>query len=314
MNYLLKMQKISLKLCIIIALISLPSFHNTLSSQELDAVVDVDLSAINIDIRDRLSNFKNDVQNYLNKTRFSDENIVNDVRGKPYKIKCNFSFFFRSATGVDSYEAQLVVSVQRNIYRTENYTTVFRIKDETWAFNYVKGQSFYHDNLKFNNLTSFLDYYAYMIIGYDDDSWEPSLGTVRFQKAQNIVNLAIANSDGRGWVDNSSLKQSRSAYPSELLNSKYENFRKAVWIYHFAGIDSLQYGKKAALERIAESLEIIGKIKKTEIRSFIIKQFFEAKFMEIAATLVDYYDKSIYRKLMEYDPDHSATYEEYAKK
>ncbi|HAX48725.1 MAG TPA: hypothetical protein DCX92_07050, partial [Bacteroidetes bacterium] len=117
MNYLLKMQKISLKLCIIIALISLPSFHNTLSSQELDAVVDVDLSAINIDIRDRLSNFKNDVQNYLNKTRFSDENIVNDVRGKPYKIKCNFSFFFRSATGVDSYEAQLVVSVQRNIYR-----------------------------------------------------------------------------------------------------------------------------------------------------------------------------------------------------
>ncbi len=308
------MQKISLKLCIIFALISLLSPGNLSHAQELDAVVDVDVSSINIDIRDRLSNFKNDVQNYLNKTRFSDENIVNDVRGKPYKIKCTFSFFFRSATGVDSYEAQLVVSVQRNIYRTDNFTTVFRIKDETWAFNYVKGQSFYHDDLKFNNLTSFLDYYAYMIIGYDDDSWEPALGTVRFQKAQNIVNLAIANSDGKGWIDNSSLKQSRSAYPSELLNSKYENFRKAFWIYHFAGIDSLQYGKKQALERIAEALQIIGKIKKTEIRSFIIKQFFEAKYLEIATTLVDYYDKSIYRKLMEFDPDHSATYEDYAKK
>ncbi len=314
MNYLLKMQKISLKLCILFALFSFTLPVKPLFSQELDATVDVDLSAINIDIRDRLSNFKNDVQNYLIKTRFTDENIVNDVRGKPYKIKCNFSFFFRSATGVDSYEAQLVVSVQRNIYKTDNFTTVFRVKDETWGFNYVKGQNFYHDDLKFNNLTSFLDYYAYMIVGYDDDSWEPSLGTPRFQKAQNIVNLAIANSDGRGWVDNSSLKQSRSVYPSEMLNSKYDNFRKAVWTYHFAGIDSLQYNKKQALERIAESLLIIGKLKKTEVRSFIIKQFFDAKYLEISTTLTDYYDKSIYRKLMEYDPDHSATYDEYAKK
>lgn len=308
------MQKISKKICIIFAFFLIPSLASPVTAQELDAVVDVDLSAINIDIRDRLSNFKSDVQNYLIKTKFSDENIVNDLRGKPYKIKCNFSFFFRSATGIDSYEAQLVVGVQRNVYKTETYTTLFRIKDETWAFNYVKGQNFYHDDQKYSNLTSFLDYYAYMIIGADDDSWEPSLGTVRFQKAQNIVNLAIANSDGKGWVDNSSLKQSRSVYPAELLNSKYDNFRKAVWIYHFAGIDSLQYNKKQSLERIAEAIQTIGKIKKTEVRSFVIKQFFDTKYLEIATTLVDYYDKSIYRKLMEYDTDHTSTYEEYAKK
>ncbi len=291
-----------------------PSPVNTAFAQELDATVDADLSALNIDVRDRLSNFKMDVQNYLNKTRFTDENIVNDVRGKPYKIKCSFQFFFRSATGFDSYEAQMVINVQRNIYRTQNFTSIFRLKDETWAFNYTKGQNFYHDDLKYNALTSFLDYYAYLVIGWDDDSWEPGLGTQRFVKAQNVVNLAIANSDGRGWTDNSSLKQSRSVYPAELLNSKYENFRKAYWIYHFAGMDSLQYSKRDALERIAESLEMIGKIKKTEVRSWIIKQFFDTKYLEIAGTLVDYYDKTIYRKLMDFDPDHASTYEEYAKK
>lgn len=283
-------------------------------SQELDATVDVDLSALNIDIRDRLSNFKQDVQNYLNRTRFSDQNIINDVRGKPYKIKCSFQFFFRNATGFDSYEAQMVISVSRNVYRTENFTTIFRIKDENWAFNYVKGQNFYRDDLKFNNLTSYLDYYAYMVIGTDDDSWEPMLGTQRFQKTQNLVNLAVANGGGAGWTDNSSLKQSRSVYPAELLNSKYESFRKAFWTYHFAGIDSLQYNKRTALERMAESLEEIGKLKKTEVRSWIIKAFFEAKYMEIASTLVDYYDKTIYRKLMDFDPDHASVYEEYAKK
>ena len=308
------MPEILFKNYFILTILFLCTFLSGVTAQELDPIVDVDLSRINIDVRDRLSNFKQDVQNYLTRTKFTNEVIVNDIKGKQYKIKCNFQFFFTNATGVESYEAQLVVFVQRNVFRTPEFTPLLRIKDETWAFNYVKGQSFYHDDLKFNPLTSFLDYYAYMIIGLDDDSWEPELGTERFQKAQNVVNLAIANSSGQGWIDNSSFKASRNSYPFELLNSKYDDFRKAFWIYHFAGIDSLQYNKRTALERMAEAVEMIGKVKKNEVRSFTIKAFFEAKYLEIAGTFVDYYDKTIYRKLMEIDPDHSSTYEEYAKK
>jgi hypothetical protein len=286
-------------------------------SQELDPLVDVDFTNLNTDVRDRLASFKLDIQNYLSKTKFSDENIVNDVRNKPYKIKCSFSFFFNSASGVDGYNSQLVVSVQRNIYRSQNFTQVFRIKDQNWDFNYIKGQSFYHDDLKFNNVTSFLDYYAYLIIGLDDDSWELNLGTRRFQKAQDIVNLALSggssNSNG-GWTDNSSLNASRSTYPLELLNSKYDNYRKGYWIYHFAGIDSLQFNKRQALERIAQAIDLIGKVRKTEIKSFTIKAFFDAKYLEIAQALTDYYDKTIYRKLSDIDPDHLSTYEEYSKK
>jgi len=254
------------------------------------------------------------LQNYLSKTKFTNEAITNDVKGKPYKIKCTFQFIFTASTGFDSYEAQLVLTVQRNIYKSPSFTQLLRIKDESWGFNYIRGQSFYHDDLKFNNLTSFLDYYAYFIIGLDDDSWEPKLGTERYQKAQNVVNLAVSSGSTSGWYDNNILKLSRSTYPSEMLNSKYEDFRKAFWMYHFGGIDSIQYNKRTALERISQSLEIIGKVKKLEVRSFIIKAFFETKHMEIAQTLTDYYDKSIYRKLMEIDPDHASTYEEYSKK
>ncbi|MCX7878505.1 MAG: DUF4835 family protein, partial [Ignavibacteria bacterium] len=114
--------------------------------------------------------------------------------------------------------------------------------------------------------------------------------------------------------ETSSLKQSRAVFPAELLNSKYSDFRKAFWIYHFAGIDSLQYNKRTALERIAEAIEMIGKVKRSEVRSFIIKSFFEAKNLEIAQVLTDYYDKTIYRRLMEIDPDHASVYEEWAKK
>lgn len=286
----------------------------SLFSQELEPTVDVNMDKISIDVRDRLTDFKQDVYDYLSKTKFTDEVIVNEIRGKPYKIKCNFQIFFTNVTGFDSYEAQVFVGVQRYVYKSPNFTPLIKLIDEKWEFNYSRGQSLIHDNLRFNNLTSFLDYYAYMIIGYDDDSWELELGDKRFQLAQDVVNLAVALSSTKGWTDNSLLKPSRSSYPQELLNSQYDDFRKGFWIYHFAGIDSLQYNKRQALERIAEAISLIAKTKKSEFRSFNIKLFFDTKYMEIAQLMVDYYDKTIYRKLSELDPDHIATYDEYSKK
>lgn len=286
----------------------------TLISQELDPIVDVNMDRLSPDVRDRLTSFQQEVTDYLTKTRFTDEVIVNDVKGKPYKIKCTFSIAFNSSTGFDSYDAQLVVTAQRNIYKTQEFTSVIRLKDDKWQFTYTQGQAMYHDNLRFNSLTSLLDYYAYMIIGADDDTWELELGTKRFQLAQDVVNLAAANSSSGGWTENSGLKASRQSYPTELLNSKYGDFRKGVWIYHFAGIDSIQYNKQKALERVAQAIELIGKIKKTEIRSFTAKAFFDAKYLEIAKILVDYYDKTIYRRLGEIDPDHIGTYDEYSQK
>lgn len=283
-------------------------------AQELDPTVDINMDRLSPDVKDRLASFQQDVLNYLTRTKFTDEAIVNDIKGKPYKIKCAITIAFNSATGFDSYDAQLVVTTSRNIYRTPNYSSLIRIKDDKWQFSYTKGQTMYHDNLKFNSLTSLLDYYAYMIIGMDDDSWELELGTKRFQLAQDVVNLAIANTSTTGWADNTGLTASRISYTQEILNSKYDDFRKGVWLYHFSGIDSLQYDKRTALERIAQSIDLIGRTKKSEIRSFTIKSFFDAKYLEIASTLVDYYDKTIYRRLGVIDPDHLATYEEYSKK
>jgi hypothetical protein len=291
-----------------------------LHSQELDPTVDVNFDKVNSDARDRLSNFKNEVTDYLTKTRFTNENIVNDLRSKPYKIKCNFQVFFTNSVGFDYYEAQVVITSQRSVYHsitnygTEKTSPAMKIKDETWQFNYIKGQAMQHDELRFNNVTSFLDYYAYMIIGFDDDSWELKLGTKRFQKAQDVVNLALANQVTTGWSDNTLTKASRNTYTLDLLNSKYDNFRKAVWIYHFSGVDSIYWNKRQALEKMVAALEMIGQLRKAEIRSFTIKEFFDAKYLEIAQSMVDYYDKTIFRRLGEIDPDHISTYDDYSRK
>ncbi|MBK8661785.1 MAG: DUF4835 family protein [Ignavibacteriales bacterium] len=53
----------------------------------------------------------------------------------------------------------------------------------------------------FKGLTSFLDYYAYMVIGFENDSWEKGAGTPFFQKAFDLVNLAMEEEPRVGKQD-----------------------------------------------------------------------------------------------------------------
>ena len=55
-----------------------------------------------------------------------------------------------------------------------------------------------HDELTFEALTGFIDYYAYMMLGYDFDSFAELGGSDYFAKAQDVVDLA-QSSNAIGW-------------------------------------------------------------------------------------------------------------------
>jgi hypothetical protein len=57
-----------------------------------------------------------------------------------------------------------------------------------------------------DNLTSVLAYYAYMMLGYDYDSFSLQGGSKYFEMAQQIVSLV---SSGKGWDSNDSKKRNR---------------------------------------------------------------------------------------------------------
>jgi len=59
-----------------------------------------------------------------------------------------------------------------------------------------------------SNLTSFMAFYAYMILGLDYDSFELEGGTPYFQIAQDILN-AVPNGAGAGWT---SIEDQRNRY------------------------------------------------------------------------------------------------------
>jgi hypothetical protein len=188
-----------------------------------------------------------------------------------------------------------------------------RLLDEVWEFTYVKGRPISHAPNTYNDLTSFLDFYIYLILGYDYDTYENLGGTPWFQKAMDVASLG-RSSGQKGW-QLVTTGYSRTQLITELLRPSVSPMRTVVYKYHFSGLDSLGADRKKAIENIAAAVEKASAARKTvEARNLAVKTFFDTKYLELADVLLEYPDPTIYIKLQRVDPYHQMTYEEYRTK
>jgi hypothetical protein len=280
-------------------------FTSYICSQELNCDVVVNYQNLPVKNRDLLVDFANVVQDYMNSTRFTDLNWDGD------KIDCTLNIFFTSSSSDLDYNAQIVVVSQRPIYESTRNSAMLTINDATWSFQYQVGQAMYANLDAFNPLTSLLDYYALIIIGFDMDTWEQYGGTPFFTKAFDIVNLASNSSSKTGWVA-STASYSRWGLVSDLINEKYSKFRSAILDYHY-GIDIFQKNPEFGQAKIVELIDVLYELYEREglIKSVFVKTFFDAKFGEITDHLKDYPDFSIFTRLKKIDPPHAGKYDQF---
>jgi hypothetical protein len=279
-----------------------------LLGQELNCKVTINTESIPSAQRDYLRNFAADVERYLNSTKFTNE----DLSGE--KIQCNFDINVKAVSGDNSYTAQVFVGSLRPIYKgddpTDRVTPILRINDPSWQFIYTPGQRMIHDEYSYDPLTDFLDFYAYLIIGFDLDTYVPLSGTECFKKALNTDQQASTTPQGSDWGP-SSASYSRYGIVDELNSVKYTSFRNDFNNYHFDGIDLLATDPVKALNNILSTLESINNIRRLYPTSVLIKQFFGAKYMEIAEAFQTYPDRDVYDKLSSFDEEHRSTYQEW---
>jgi hypothetical protein len=280
-----------------------------LFSQELNCTVKIDITSIQSAQRGYLRTFAQDIERYLNNTRFTNE----DLDGE--KIQCSLEIFFTTATSDNNYQAQVAVSSQRPIYvgdeKSDRSTLVLRIMDNNWSFPYTSNQRMNHDEMVFDPLTGFLDFYAYLIIGYDLETYIPMSGSPCFQKALNTVQLASNSAVGKDWQQSTS-SYSKFGITDELSNVKYNAFRTAFNNYHFDGIDLLATDRQKGLGNMLSAIASINDIRlRQNSASVVVKQFFDAKFREIAEAFQAYPDRSVYETLSTYDQEHRSTYQEW---
>jgi len=183
------------------------------------------------------------------------------------------------------------------------------INDAAWSFRYERGQALYSGQSTFDGLTSFLEFYALIIIGFDWDTWEEFGGNRYFQRAQDIVNLGATSGFSNGWLSSSS-SYNRWGLVNDLLAEKYSKFRSTVFDYHY-GLDIYQQDKVLGQQKMVSLIDNLYNMWEVQggLKSVLLKTFSDAKHGEIIDLLKDYSDLTIFEKLKKIDPQHAAKYE-----
>lgn len=279
-------------------------FTATIFAQELNCTVTVNMDNIQASQRDLLQDFQNVIENYINKTRF-----VGDSWEGP-KIDCSFNILFVSGTLEGNYTAQAVVTSQRDIYDSTDKSLMLKVNDNAWSFRYQKGQALYSNQSTFDPLTSFLDFYANLIIGLDMDSYEELGGSDYFSKASGIANFGASSSFSSGWTLSSS-GYNRRRLVENLTNDAYRPFREGEFDYYY-GIDVFALNKPLGQKYIVKLVDAIDKSRnKIDLTGVLMKTFFNAKSEEIIDRLKDYPDRyDVFLKLKRLDPAHGSKYNE----
>lgn len=283
-------------------LVIILSFNLTILAQELNCRVDVNFESLPVNNRELLADFAGVIESYMNTTRFTSIDWGQ-------KIDCSLSIFFTAASSDVDYTAQIVVVSQRPIYQSTNNSPVLTVNDGQWQFKYERGQALYSNQATFDPLTSFLDFYAMVIIGMDEDTWEQLGGTPYFKRAQDIVNLGANSRSSLGWQSSSSV-YNRWGLVYDILSETYAAFRNSIFDYYY-GIDIFSQNQPLAQQKIASLVDVLWNMyqKAGSINSVFVRTFFDAKSGEIIDRMRDYPDNEIFAKLKKIDPPHSAKYD-----
>ena len=296
------------------------SFSDNLYAQDFDVQVIVNVDALPAEAKDRVKDFKQQVEDYYNRNKFYDNSYFNETNlpgADAYKIKATIQVNFTATNGLDNYNIQLYIASSRIVDKADKktnpkHTTTFKFLDERCAFSYNRSTPFIKNDVRFDPLLSLLDYYAYLMLGFDQDSFFPKdhqkNKSFYFQKALDICNKPI--SDRNGWTESGGgSKPTRLQIVQELLNTRFDDFRNGFYEYHWLGMDSLGLSKNAHTY-ILNALKKISAIKKKEVKAFNIDIFFEEKSIEIADIFKTYNDRSVYDQLIQLDQSHQRIYEE----
>ena len=206
---------------------------------------------------------------------------------KPHeRIKCNLNIIIDDMPGIGSFSASVQIQSARPVFNSNYESTVFNFADRDWQFEYVESQPLDFSENTFNtNLVSMLAFYAYVIIGFDYDTYSELGGTPHFQKALIVVNNA-QQSNRPGWK---SLESQRNRYwlIENINNRRLEPIRKALYVYHRLALDKFSENPDESRKTIIPLLADIHTIKKQNPASILVITFLDAKTPELVNIFSD---------------------------
>lgn len=244
-------------------------------SQELNCRVIVNAQQVQTTERAIFSEMETEFAQFLNTTKWT-----NDSFEEEEVINCNIVITISDQPSIGVFTASVQVLSSRPVYGGSYETVVMNFADRDWNFEYVQSQPLrFNENIFTSNITSMLAYYAYMIIGFDYDTFSELGGTPHFENAFKIVNNAQQTSFS-GWQQFNSVRN-RYWLVENVQNPQLEPVRKAMYKYHRTALDNFAEDREAAEKVILEALSDIQRANRARPRSILTISFMDAKSGEL---------------------------------
>ena len=247
-----------------------------MKAQELEAKVNVNHQKINQSSTAVFDDLQQQLTEFINTRQWTNMQFRKNER-----IRCTFNIIVNKYNESDnSFECTLSVQSIRPVYNSAYTTTAFSIQDPSFNFRFQQ-----YDKLEFrpdvidNELTALIAYYAYLIIGIDNDTMSPLGGTDALTVAQSIVNNA-QSFPSKGWkaFDDS---KNRYAIINDMLDSGMEPFRRMQYKYYREGLDIMAENADRGRAAITEAIGLLQKSHENKSLSSLPQVFTDVKADEL---------------------------------
>jgi len=248
-------------------------------AQELNAQVAVTLENVTITDPTLVQQLQKDMTAFLNTRTWTRQTYRPEER-----IKLRV---FVGITGIPqngTYQATMRLVATRPVYGTGYETNLLNINDRNFNFNYTPQTPLdFAANNFVNNLSSLLAFYAYMVIGSDQDTFARLGGSQYYDQARVILqysaNQTLTNEADEGWRDSS--PRNRYWLLNNLTDPQLEAFRTGLYAYYRQGMDIFIEKPDEARTSILAALSGIQKANSVRPNTLFLRAFFDAKADEI---------------------------------
>lgn len=257
---------------LIIGLIFISFFR--IRAQELNAQVIVNSDLVNQTNQQIFKTLERSLNEFLNTQVWTDKELLNQE-----KITCSFVLNLSNYNN-DQFEATLQVQSQRPIFDTNYDTPIFNFLDRDVVFSYQEFQPLFFNQSSFeSNLVSLLSFYVYVIIGLDADTFVENGGSIYYEQALQVVNLAQVTSR-KGWKASDG-SRNRFWLIDNLSTNTFKEYRQALYTYHRSGLDQMTSVPFEGKEAVMKAIQQLEPLFLRRPNAFLLQIFFDAKVEEI---------------------------------
>lgn len=260
-------------------------------SGDVVATVNVITDRLPIEFQDKMIEFHKVVKDYVDNGDWLEE----DDKGDPIPMTIQMFLEYSASGAEDRYTCEFLISGGDIQYF-----------DRRVKFSYQPGDQLIFDPQTAGPLTSVLDFYVYLILANEFDSFREMGGDFYYKKARDAAELGkfVRTEYIFGWTERNELIRRIFREPFPTLRKAKDHLAQALY----------EQGEdiEGARKNVRECLKLVEEVKNHEEKFDATKQFLDAHYSEIIDLFKeDENNKDVFEKMMKLDPDREDTYKEH---